>query len=92
MMSAPAFAAVIAALSLAVLASAFGVISSTHHCRELYAQLQKHEGRRWYLDEEYSRLLLEQSTWASHHRITAEAADSLGLGAPDLSRTRLVKP
>jgi cell division protein FtsL len=31
--------------------------------------LQSLEAERWYLEEEYSRLLLEQSTWASHHRI-----------------------
>jgi cell division protein FtsL len=58
----------------------------------MYTRLQQHEGQRWYLEEEYSRLLLEQSTWASHHRIAIEAADSLGLAAPDLPRTRLVQP
>ena len=49
-----------------VLLSAFAVIASTHTTRDLYAQLQDVEAERWHLEEEYSRLLLEQSTWASH--------------------------
>ena len=91
-MSARASLLAVAILFALVLASAFGVVSSTHHSRDLYTLLQQHEGQRWYLEEEYSRLLLEQSTWASHHRIAIEAGDSLGLSAPDLPRTRLVTP
>lgn len=79
----------IVALAL-VLASAFSVIGSTHLSRSYYAQLQDLEARRWYLEEEYSRLLLEQSTLASHFRIESEARDILGLTAPDHGRTRLV--
>lgn len=70
--------------------SAFAVISSTHRSRALYTQLQGLEGQHWYLEEEYSRLLLEQSTWASHHRIESEAGRLLGLGAPDHEHLRLV--
>lgn len=73
-----------------VLASAFAVVASTHQARGLYAELQDHEAQRWYLEEEYSRLLLEQSTWASHHRIAEEASSSLGLAAPAREQTRLV--
>lgn len=73
-----------------VLASAFSVISSTHQSRSLYAELQDGDAQRWYLEEEYSRLLLEQSTWASHHRIIAEASDNLGLVAPSHAQTRLL--
>jgi cell division protein FtsL len=79
-----------ALLILLIVLSAFAVIASTHGSRELYGQLQQLEARRWYLEEEYSRLLLEQSTWASHHRIETVAADDLGLTAPDHQRTRLV--
>ncbi len=77
---------------LFVLASAFAIISSTHQSRSLYADLQDIEAERWYLEEEYSRLLLEQGTWASHHRIAQEAGASLGLEAPPHDRTRLVSP
>lgn len=78
------------ALLLLCLGSAFAVVASTHGCRDYYARLQTLEAQRWYLEEEYSRLLLEQSTWASHYRIESEAASKLGLHAPALSRTRLV--
>lgn len=74
----------------AVLATAFSIIASTHTSRSFYGQLQDLEARRWYLEEEYSRLLLEQSTLASHFRIESEAKSALGLGAPGHDQTRLV--
>lgn len=74
----------------AVLAGAFSNIHSTHACRELYAQLQALESTQWYLQEDYGRLLLEQSTWASHHRVEKVARKSLQMGAPDLSRFQVV--
>jgi cell division protein FtsL len=74
----------------ALLATAFAVIASTHVCRGLYGDLQSLEAERWYLEEEYSRLLLEQSTWASHHRIERVAGEELGLDAPSLGETRVV--
>ncbi|MFT7286372.1 MAG: cell division protein FtsL [Halieaceae bacterium] len=77
------------ALALGLL-SAFAVIQSTHDCRALYAQLQDLDARRWYLEEEYSQLLLEQSTWASHHRIERQAGELLGLTPPGLEQMRLV--
>ncbi|MFT4769544.1 MAG: cell division protein FtsL [Glaciecola sp.] len=73
-----------------VLLSAFSIIGSTHVSRSFYAQLQDLEARRWYLEEEYSRLLLEQSTLASHFRIESEAGSALGLVAPGHDQTRLV--
>lgn len=75
---------------LMVVLSAFAIIGNTHQSRGFYAQLQDLEARRWYLEEEYSRLLLEQSTWASHNRIESVAGDSLGLVVPGHDRTRLV--
>lgn len=74
----------------ACLLSAFAVVASTHACRALYGELQTLEAQRWYLEEEYSRLLLEQSTWASHHRIETVAAETLGMTPPPLSHTRVV--
>ena len=78
------------ALLPACLLSAFAIVGSTHGCRDYYARLQTLEAERWYLEEEYSRLLLEQSTWASHYRIATEASGKLGLHAPSLAQTRLV--
>ena len=75
-----------------VLASAFAVVASTHQARGLYAELQDHEAQRWYLEEEYSRLLLEQSTWASHHRVETVARKELAMDSPDLTRFRVIEP
>ena len=77
------------ALSL-ILVSAFGVILSTHNCREYYAQLQVLEASQWYLQEDYGRLLLEQSTWASHYRVEQVARRELGMLAPEASAQRVV--
>jgi len=79
-----------AALAAAILLSAWGVIFSTHDCRALYAQLQELESSQWYLQEDYGRLLLEQSTWASHYRIEKVARTELGMQAPDMGKYKLV--
>ncbi len=75
-----------------VLASAFGVIYSSHACRQLYAELQALEATQWHLQEDYSRLLLEQSTWASHHRVEKVATAELGMLPPGLERLMVVAP
>jgi len=72
------------------LVSAFLIIHSTHACRALYAQLQDLESSQWYLHEDYGRLLLEQSTWASHHRVEKVARADLGMQAPDLAQFKVV--
>ncbi len=77
-------------LLVMVVASAFAVIHSTHACRELYAQLQVLESMQWNLQEDYSRLLLEESVWASHHRVETVARQELLMSEPDLARYRVV--
>ena len=79
------------ALALAlILSSTFAVIYSTHACRTLYAQLQVLESAQWYLQEDYGRLLLEQSTWASHYRVEKVARGDLDMQAPDLALFKVV--
>ena len=73
-----------------ILVSSFAVIHSTHACRALYAQLQVLESSQWYLQEDYGRLLLEHSTWASHHRVEKVAAEKLGMQAPDLAQLKVL--
>ncbi|TDG15085.1 cell division protein FtsL [Seongchinamella unica] len=80
----------VAVLTL-VLASAFAVIHSTHSCRELYTRLQILESRQWHLQEDYGRLLLEESTWASHHRVEKVARGELGMAEPDLASYKVVR-
>jgi cell division protein FtsL len=79
-----------AVLLLLVLVSAFATIHSTHACRALYTQLQGLESSQWYLQEDYGRLLLEQSTWASHYRVEKVARGDLGMTAPDLAQYKVI--
>jgi len=79
-----------ATLLVLVLLSAFATIYSTHACRALYTQLQVLESSQWYLQEDYGRLLLEQSTWASHYRVEKVARGDLGMGAPDLAQYKVI--
>ena len=79
-----------AAAGALILSSTFAVIHSTHTCRTLYADLQLLEAAQWYLQEDYGRLLLEQSTWASHHRVEKVARGELGMDSPDLAHLKVV--
>tara|TARA_R110002072_G_scaffold36181_1_gene106547 strand:- start:21898 stop:22197 length:300 start_codon:yes stop_codon:yes gene_type:complete len=79
-----------AVLVILVVLSAFAIVHSTHACRALYAKLQVLESSQWYLQEDYGRLLLEQSTWASHYRVEKVARGELGMVAPDLNHFKLV--
>jgi cell division protein FtsL len=78
------------AASLA-LVCAFAVIHSTHACRDLYTSLQELEAQQWHLQEDYGRLLLEESTWASHYRVERVARGELGMAEPDLARYKVVR-
>ena len=75
-------------LIIAVVASCLAIIRSTHTTRAYYADLQRIEGTHWYLQEDYSRLMLERSTLASPHRIAKMARDELVMRAPDLATYR----
>ena len=77
-------------LAASAMASAMGIVASTHHVREGYARLQVLELERWRLQEQYTRLLLETNTWAAPHRISQLASDNLSMQAPDLSRSQVV--
>ncbi len=83
---------VIAALLTLILGSAFAVIQSSHECRKLYTVLQQLEADQWHLQEDYGRLLLEQSTWASHYRVERVATRELNMQAPVLTERKVVRP
>ena len=77
-------------LSVCLLLSALAVVASTHHVREGYARLQDLELRRWELQEQYTRLLLEVNIWAAPHRISQIASETLSMQAPNLSLSRVI--
>jgi cell division protein FtsL len=73
-----------------VIASTFAVIYSTHDCRAMYSSLQELESSQWYLQEDYGRLLLEHSTWASHYRVEKVALEELGMHPPAMDHLKVV--
>lgn len=77
-------------MALACLGSSLGVVYSSHVCRAYYASLQSLEAQRWALQEDYSRLLLEQSTLASPHRVLSIATEQLGMHLPGMGADRVV--
>lgn len=80
----------IAVLSL-VVASALAVIYSTYKSRQLFSELQQQNRESMRLGEEWGRLLLEQSTWASHERIERLAKTQLKMKVPDSKAIIVVK-
>lgn len=74
------------------LVSALAVVQASHACRELHTELQRLEVEQWTLQEDHGRLLLEQSTWASHYRVERTATGELEMQAPLPSAIRVVTP
>jgi cell division protein FtsL len=70
-------------LLLALLSSAIAVVYSSYKSRQLFSELQLKSKVAMALEEQWGRLLLEKSTWASHDRIEQLARDKLQMHAPD---------
>ncbi len=83
---------ILGALVVAVVASAIAVVQSTHLTRQAHGELRDLERQRDQLQVEWSRLLLERGTLASHDRIKELAVSRLQMGAPDAANLLVVKP
>jgi len=79
-----------ALLLVLVVASALSVITSQHHARKLFNDLESEQGAAKKLDDEFTQLQLEQSTWATNKRVESVAAKQLGMRLPDPSNTVVV--
>jgi len=77
---------------LAVIASSMAVVYSKYVWRTEFVQLQKLEYKRDKLDEEWGRLLLEQSTWANPARVEQQARRRLKMIVPTVEMTVITKP
>jgi cell division protein FtsL len=77
-------------LLVLVVWTAVAIVESSHRCRQLYAELQALQSEQWDSQEQWSRLLLEESTWATYHRIEQVAVERLGMQVPAMSDTRVV--
>lgn len=72
----------ISLLTIAVLVSAFAVVSVKDINRRLFNDLQSLQQTRDELQVEWSQLLLEQNTWATQARIQQIAQDNMGMVVP----------
>ena len=76
---------------LLVVASALGVIYSSYKSRQLFSDLQQQNREAMRLEEDWGRLLLEQSTWASHARVERLAKSELTMVVPEPETMVVVK-
>ena len=91
-MSTIAWRLVVAALGLALLGSALGVIYGKHEARNSFNDLQRLTRERDELDIEWGQLQLEQSTWATNGRVESVARDDLHMIIPQATDLRIVRP
>lgn len=81
----------VSALLLAlVIVCALSVITSQHQARRVFTDLEDAQSAAKKLDEEWSQLQLEQSTWATNKRVEAVASKALGMRQPDPATTVIV--
>ena len=73
-----------------VMVCAVGVITSQHRGRKVFVELEAEQATAKKLDEEFTQLRLEQSTWATNKRVEALAAKNLGMRLPEPDTTVIV--
>lgn len=78
-------------LILSVFVTALHVVTAQHQARRLFVEIQSLEKIRDGLNEEWTRLLLEQSTWATNARIETVARNELGMSMPDTNSLYIIK-
>ncbi len=66
-----------------VFVSAIEVVVAQHQVRKLFVEIQGLQQVRDELNEEWGRLQLEQSTWATDDRVESLARMQLGMIEPD---------
>ena len=69
-------------LFFAVFVSAIDVVLSQHKARKYFVEIQELEKQQDKINEEWGKLQLEQSTWATHARIEQVALQELSLIRP----------
>jgi cell division protein FtsL len=75
----PGVLLVTAVLWAAVVASALGVVASTHDVRKKVDRLEMLRREAAQLQVEWGQYLLEQSTWAAYSRVEAIATQRLNM-------------
>ena len=78
-------------LTPALIGTALGVVYTQHLSRSLVVKLQEQKQQRDELNIEWSRLLLERSTWATHARVERLAREQLGMHSPSFAEMEVVR-
>jgi cell division protein FtsL len=73
-----------------VMLCAVAVITSQHRARKVFVELEAEQATGKKLDEEYTQLQLEQSTWATNKRVESMASRNLDMRLPDPGNTVVV--
>ena len=70
--------------------SAIEVVIARHETRKLFVEIQAQEKQRDNLNEEWGRLQLEQSTWATDARIESVSKTELHMIEPETRAVILI--
>jgi cell division protein FtsL len=73
-----------------VVACALAVITSQHQARKRFIELDGEQESARKLEEEWTQLQLEQSTWGTNKRVEAVASRQLGMKQPEPATTVIV--
>ena len=79
-------------LTLAVLGSGVAVVYARQQHRQAYVELTRLQKQRDELNIEFSRLQLEQATWAETNRIEQVATERLGMSFPASAELLVATP
>ncbi|MFT5889331.1 MAG: cell division protein FtsL [Zhongshania sp.] len=89
--SAPLGGLLVPIVLILVVISCIAVVQSSHKSRKLFGELQGLRREAMSLEEEWGRLLLEQSTWASPDRVQDLAIQKLKMQAPKMREVKMVR-
>lgn len=78
-------------LILAVFITAVQVVVARHESRKLFIEIQALKQTRDRLNEEWGRLQLEQSTWATDARIESLSKTVLDMESPEMNAIVLIE-
>jgi cell division protein FtsL len=77
-------------LLVVLIGCALGVVTSQHQARKRFIELESGQALATRLNEEFTQLQLEQSTWATHKRVESVASRQLGMRMPDPASTVVI--
>ena len=83
---------IVAVLILANVISAIGVVHARYRHRQLFVEMSRLESARDELNIEFSRLQLEQATWAESNRVDQIARSRLGMKTPEPADIVVLRP